>query len=94
MSDDDNMLDKNAKVIKPPPTPRQAYEDARAEVCRAHSYTYDTPRDTATCACGEVLPAGAITMHVEALAEQAGRAAREEAVQAAVREHEAREKKP
>jgi hypothetical protein len=89
----DPSVEHTAKVVEAPVlTPREAYNAGRAAAQKQHTYRYNTDRDEATCSCGETMPASLITMHVEGHAEEAGRAARELALAAAVAKHEAEKK--
>lgn len=73
----------------PPPTPRQAYDTARAGVMSQHRYT--TEGIHAVCSCGVVGTVDSIGQHIESQAEDAGREAREKEVARRVAEHEAAE---
>lgn len=71
------------------PTPRQAYDKARADVQQMHRYT--TEGIHAVCSCGEVGTITSIGGHIEKLAEAAGRAAKDKEVARRAAEYEAAE---
>lgn len=63
------------------PTPAQAYDAARAEVQRSHSYTTNQETLVSECSCGVKASTLDIGRHIEETAEKAGVAARNSAAQ-------------
>lgn len=67
----------------PKPTPAQAYDQARAEVMRKHSYTTDNETLVSSCSCGAEVSTLDVGKHIEDAAEKAGVAARRAAEESA-----------
>lgn len=55
-----------------------AFDAARAQVMRAHTYKTDQETLMAECACGEKVAVHDVGIHIEQEANRAGRAARDE----------------
>lgn len=73
----------------PPPTPKQAYDKARALEQSKHQYT--TEGIHVVCACSYVGTTETIGQHVEGYAEASGVAARDAAVARLAKEYEEKE---
>jgi len=63
-------------MTTPTPTPAEAYDAARANVMRQHSYTTDNETLLSECSCGSKDNVRDVGVHIETAAEEAGQAAK------------------